>query len=393
MDTSDTHDDAPASPGSENATSDTSLATKMPQIDIGKLIHDAIEAKLQERGRVNVLIAGKTGVGKSTLINAVFQGNLATTGQGRPITTETREIKKEGVPLHILDTQGLELGKERFAETMGELKRVVQERGRNPDPSEHVHVAWICIAEDSRRVEESESELAKMLDDAGVPVIAVVTKTRRDDGFRSEVQKLIPVARNVVSVRAIRETFDGTDIVLKPEGLGTLVEITMEVVPEGQKNAFAAAQRVSVELKSKRAHGAVAVAALTATGIGASPIPFSDAALLVPAQVGMLAGISAIYGLDLGKGFLATLVSSALGAGAGTFAGRTLVANLVKMVPGAGTVAGGIISGGTAAAMTTAIGEAYIAALSALLKDNPDRELTAEEVTEEFLSKLKGSHA
>jgi len=48
---------------------------------------------------VNILIAGRTGVGKSTLINAVFQGNFATTGQGRPVTQSTREIKKEGIPL------------------------------------------------------------------------------------------------------------------------------------------------------------------------------------------------------------------------------------------------------------------------------------------------------
>lgn len=377
-------DPAPPSPD----TDETTEAPQMDQIDVGKLIQRAIEAKLRERGRVNVLVAGKTGVGKSTLVNAVFQGNIAETGQGRPITTQTREYQKEGVPLRILDTQGLELGKDEFAQTMGELKKVVQERGRSTDANEHVHVAWICIAEDSRRVEDAETELARMLAEAGVPVIGVITKARSDNGFRSEVQNLIPQARNVVRVRTIRETFDGTDIVLEPMGLEMLVELTMEVVPDGQKNALAAAQRVSLDFKVKRAHKAVAAAALTATGIGASPVPFSDAALLVPTQIGMLAGISAIFGLDLGRGFLGTLASSALGAGGGTLAGRTLVANLIKLVPGAGSVVGGVISGSTAAAMTVAVGEAYIAALKALLAGDPDRDLTPEEVTAAFMSKL-----
>lgn len=34
----------------------------------------------------NVLIAGGTGVGKSTLINSVFHGRMAATGQGKPVT-------------------------------------------------------------------------------------------------------------------------------------------------------------------------------------------------------------------------------------------------------------------------------------------------------------------
>ena len=61
-------------------------------IDLGATIKQALEEALRERGHVNILIAGRTGVGKSTLINAVFQGNLATTGQGKPVTQETREI-------------------------------------------------------------------------------------------------------------------------------------------------------------------------------------------------------------------------------------------------------------------------------------------------------------
>jgi len=41
-------------------------------------------------GVCNVLIAGRTGVGKSTLINSVFHGRMAATGQGKPVTTTAR---------------------------------------------------------------------------------------------------------------------------------------------------------------------------------------------------------------------------------------------------------------------------------------------------------------
>nr|WP_233709675.1 GTPase [Helicobacter salomonis] len=36
---------------------------------------------------LNVLVAGGTGVGKSTLINVVFGEEMARTGQGKPVTT------------------------------------------------------------------------------------------------------------------------------------------------------------------------------------------------------------------------------------------------------------------------------------------------------------------
>ena len=154
-------------------------------------VKDALREALRERGHVNILIAGSTGVGKSTLINAIFQGNFATTGQGRPVTQNTREIKKEGVPLSIFDTRGLEMAD--FSNTMNALRSFVNERARETDSKKHIHVAWMCILEDSRRVQQAEEKLVKMLANY-MPVIAVITKIRSeksDKGFRAEVQRLL----------------------------------------------------------------------------------------------------------------------------------------------------------------------------------------------------------
>lgn len=37
-------------------------------------------------GKANIIITGKTGVGKSTLINAIFSEKMAETGVGEPNT-------------------------------------------------------------------------------------------------------------------------------------------------------------------------------------------------------------------------------------------------------------------------------------------------------------------
>ena len=345
------------------------------------VVKKALNEALKERGHVNILIAGRTGVGKSTLINAVFQGNFATTGQGRPVTKETREYKKEGIPLSIFDTRGLEMAD--FSETLGELEKLVRERTKSNDSNQHIHVAWICISEGSRRVERAEEELVKMLEDRNIPVVAVITKANADKGFRTEVLKLLPTVRNAVRVRAIEEELDG-GIILPSMGAHDLVDLTMQVVPEGLKRAFTAAQKVDIELKKTQSRLIVAGAAASAAGMAAVPIPFSDAVAIVPIQVGMLAGISATFGLSVDKSFLTTIIGSVIAGVGGTLAGRAIVASLLKMIPGAGSVAGGVIAGATAVLLTTTIGEAYIRVLVMLFTQNNGEQPTPTQVADAF---------
>ena len=353
--------------------------------DFAELLKQKVEEALKQRGRVNIVIAGKTGVGKSTLINAVFQGNLAETGDGRPVTKTTREIKKDEVPLSIFDTRGVEISE--YKDTVQELEKLIQDKKRSEDPNQHIHIAWLCVMEDSRRIEDAEMKLAEMLDKY-MPVVGVITKSVSDNGFRQIVQDLLPQARNIVRVRA-KETILDDGYKMPAMGLESLVELTMDLVPETQKNAFAAAQRVSLDQKRQRAHAVVAGAAAMAGGAGAAPLPFSDALAIIPIQLSMLAGISAVWGLPVSTTFLGTLVSGAITGSAGTFVGRAAVGALLKFMPTIGTVAGGAISAGVASTLTVAFGESYITTLYILTKDNPDRMPTAEEIKNEFMAQLK----
>ena len=77
----------------------------MAGIDAEKIAQEAINAiadKIKNLNTLNIIVAGKTGVGKSTLINSVFKEKLADTGMGKPVTTHMRKISKKGVPLALL---------------------------------------------------------------------------------------------------------------------------------------------------------------------------------------------------------------------------------------------------------------------------------------------------
>ena len=101
----------------------------------------------------------------------------------------------------------------------------------------------------------------------------------------------------------------------------------------------------------------------------------------------MLASISATFGLSFNKSLLSSIVGSIVTGAGGTLAGRAIVSGLLKFIPGIGSVAAGAIAATTAAAITTAFGKAYIAALEMLFTRNNGEPPTPEEVVEAFKEK------
>ena len=104
----------------------------------------------------------------------------------------------------------------------------------------------------------------------------------------------------------------------------------------------------------------------TTGATGAIPIPFADAPLLIGQQVAMMMAINKVFEFDIERDALTSLVTAVIGVGGATVVGKTVVANLLKFVPGAGTAAGIAISAGTAGIITLALGKAYIEVCKAI---------------------------
>lgn len=357
-------------------------------------IQDQLEAAIKDAvkglGKINIIVAGKTGVGKSTLINTVFRADLAKTGSCAPVTQHTEEISKPGHPIHILDTKGLEL--QDFQKINDELEDVISKRSESGDENQHIHVAWLCIHEDGRRVEDAEKNLCRLLSDKNIPVVIVITKSRSDKGFRGEVRAAMPTASAVVSVRAIEEEFDGLPEKLPAIGIDDLINETARFLPEAKQRAYANAlnsrHAASLKLKIEQAEKEVNIAAGLAGAAGATPIPFSDSFLLVPIQVGMLAKIGTTFGMEASTAALTTMVTATLGSSAATVAGRALVTGLLKLIPGVGTAVGGTIAATTAIALTKALGSAYISVLTNFVENNRGRPLDIQQIASELKKKI-----
>lgn len=109
--------------------------------------------------------------------------------------------------------------------------------------------------------------------------------------------------------------------------------------------------RMPKELK-KKCQVAIHSATAASAAAGAIPIPMSDAIPITAAQIGMIIAIGKAFDITLSQ----AAAKSIAGVGITQSAGRAIVSNILKAVPGVGTVAGGMIGASTAAALTEALG-------------------------------------
>ncbi len=348
--------------------------------------------------KLNIMVVGKTGVGKSTLLNSLFGENLAITGNGKPITQKIRKFEPEGFPISIYDTPGMELDGEHSAESLlNEVTKLIQDKMKSNDIEQAIHCILYCINTTSSRFEESESDFLQKLtvntSQCNTPVILVLTQSfskKKAEEMLNEIRKMTLPVRRVVPVLAQDYEISEDFPTIKAFGLDKLVEAMSDVLPEAVRDTFVAMQIVNLDAKHASAQKTVTAAALAAAATGAAPIPFSDAALLVPAQVAMLVRITAIYRIPIQKAALTTIATAAVGTVGTTILGKTIVSNALKFIPGVGTVAGGAISATTAAALTTALGNTYIGLMTKIARgEMKTTDLSTKEGQEAFKREFK----
>lgn len=311
-------------------------------------------------GRVNIAVFGKTGVGKSTLVNAIFGEPVAVTGIGAPVTNGSHLYLDKRGSLGVIDTRGLELGRD-DDKIISELTKAVKE-SRGKPVEEQIHVAWYCIRGMDRRFEDFEERFIRTLDSLGLPVMVVLTQVpMRENQYHPDA---IELARQIEArglpiiggrpflTYAMRDQFTGQP----PYGLMEVLGATFQVAPEAVRGALAAAQAIDVQLKAAQSHKAIGAAVTAAAAAAAVPIPFSSAAILVPIQFGMMARIAQLHGLGIDKSALLAVASTSVA----TSAGRAATTSLLKFIPGAGSVVGGVVNASVASSFTLAMGQAWL---------------------------------
>jgi hypothetical protein len=185
-------------------------------------------------GRLRVVVAGPTGIGKTTLIRHVLGSDVGVVGEGIPVTPGVEWLGRAGFPVWFADTKGIEVVT---------AERQVSDLGARLAawPAEHrPHLAWLCVQSDAARVMAIEGELARVLHALGIPVVVVLTQAEPAGEMRAAMEArcrtVFPEARAIVAICAEPRTRDGR-VLIPRHGLDALRRETLALAPEALRAA------------------------------------------------------------------------------------------------------------------------------------------------------------
>lgn len=294
--------------------------------------------------RANVLVIGNSGVGKSTLINAVLGDAKAKTGRGTEgTTTELAIFESTEIPFRIIDSVGFEPSffKEHMA--INAVRKWSKDCAKEGHEDNRINVIWFCVDGAARRLFpkaiDNLSRATAMWE--SVPVIVVITKSYSEPERKENVEMVhnafAKQKRYSMNLRKVIPVVASTYVLndsafAAPVGITELIEATNELLPEGIKAGEIDIVAFKLNRKRAMAHGIVGASTTAAVVVGAVPISFPDAIILTPIEIVMVNALAQIYGIknnEDSKQFFNSIVE----VGTVSMAAKAAI-NALKAIPG-----------------------------------------------------------
>lgn len=315
------------------------------------------------RGEVkkpNILIAGATGSGKSSVVNHVFGRDLTKVAAGEPVTRGIHQFMSDDIAIVLYDSEGYEIGSERQQAYADEVISFV-ERAQTKSAAEQMHLVWYAINASMKRVTPLDRALIKQLNDV-TSVAVLLTQIDQVDmdelaALRNELAGVVPtdaifqvsVAKELLNDAELRDHLDWERLVTWS------VEQLDQSLQEGLLMEIHAESEAVLKLKRKKANRIISGYVASAGTAAAVPLPFADAIALTPIQVTMSVHLFRYWGVKANDDMLKTLIGSTIIPQIGRTLSKTLLLNVMKFFPGANAAAS-VINATVASGITWAIG-------------------------------------
>lgn len=315
------------------------------------------------RGNVkkpNILIAGATGAGKSSVVNHVFGRDLTKVAAGEPVTRGIHEYKSDDVAVILYDSEGYEIGSERQRAYEEEVIGFV-ESAQSKDAAARIHLVWYTINASTKRVTPLDRSLIKRLSE-WTSVAVVFTQIDQVDleeltALRQELNDVVSddsvfqvsVAKELLEEESFQKYLDWERLI------HWSVEELDGALQEGLLMEIRAESKAMLDLKRKKAQRIISGYVASAGTAAAVPLPFADAVALTPIQVTMSVHLFRYWGINASDELLRTLIGSTIIPQIGRTLSKTILLNVLKFFPGANAAAG-VINATVASGITWAIG-------------------------------------